>query len=221
MKINISIVKQSSPVDRDLEKPQSMRLKHSPISFCMWPALAVTFVISALNCLAQGTVSFTNSGFPITTNNLHGATGRIASLNYYFGLYMGTSAAAVQISTTPVLVVVNNSFPGIFTGGSLDVPGFDADTSYYFQVKGWSVAGGSVSYETALLNDPSGYFGVSQIGMVFLTQHEYGGGKLFGDSYPLVPAFEMTPIPEPSTFTLGGLAVAALAGWRWRRDRSK
>lgn len=185
------------------------------ISLTLWSALILT--TSPVECRAQGTVLFANDGFPIITNNLQGATGRAARLQYCFGLYMGTSAAAVQNSTTPVLVITNDSFPGIFGAAQYEVPGTYAGNSYYFQVKGWSVAGGPVSYETALINDPLGYFGVSQIGMVFLTVPDGDPSHLFGTSYPQVPAFVMTPIPEPSVLAFGGLAVAAWAGWCWRR----
>lgn len=134
--------------------PQSAQLAHKVTFLNLWIALAWVLSVSPVDCHGQGTVFFSNSGFPIITNNLQGATGRITAQSYYFGLYLGTSEAAVQNSTTPVLVIMNNSFPGIIGGGSRDLPGFNADTSYYFQVKGWSVAGGSLSYEAALNNDP-------------------------------------------------------------------
>lgn len=217
MKTSISILKQRPPILWRTAKPQSIQSERNLISLNLWPALALILAVSSFDCRAQGTVFFTNTGFPITTNDLHGATGKIAPHSYYFGLYMGTSAAEVQNSITPVLVVLNNGFAGEIGGSDHLLPGFNAGSSYYFQVKGWSVTGGSVSYETALMTDPSGYFGVSQIGTVFLTLPDQGGSGLFGPNYPEVPAFVMTPIPEPSAFALGGLALAAWAGWRWRR----
>lgn len=176
------------------------------ISLSLWPGLALILAVLPIECRAQGTLEFSNNGFPIITSNLQGATGRIAQLQCCFGLYMGTSDAAVQNSTSPVLVVTNHVFPGIFSAGDVVLPGFDADTWYYLQVKGWYVDGCPVSYETALMNDPTGYFGVSQIGMVLLTQYEFGGGILFGTSYPQVPVVKMMRVEvwrDPETKTNG------------------
>ena len=182
----------------------------------IWLTIFIACLLAQSQGLAQGYIDFDNPEYPLITNNLKGTTGKIATLGYFFGLYIGTTAASAQMSTTPVLVVRNDGFPGQIGVGNQVVHGYPEDTYFYFQVKAWSLAGGPISYETALLNDPTGYFGVSQIGTLYFSTPDGSTPPVIGTSPGSVPGFVLTPIPEPSTLALGALAVAGCVGCLWR-----
>jgi len=186
--------------------------------FILSSTIGVAVVAAALNAGAQGTVSF--GGANVTTNNTTtSVTGKIApASNYTFGLYLGATATAAQASTTPAFVITPaaNAFAGTISSATQTLTGHAAGESDFFVIKGWN--GGASSYETALSGGTASYAGVSAVGSATL-----GGGTspaffLFTGTGGIGAAgLVLTPVPEPSTFVLGGAGLAALAFLRRRK----
>ena len=188
--------------------------------FILSSTIGVAVVAAALNAGAQGTVSF--GGANVTTNNTTtSVTGKIApASNYTFGLYMGATAAAAQSSTTPAFIITpaGNAFAGTISSTTQTITGHPTGATDFFVIKGWN--GGAASYELALSSGSASYAGVSSVGQATTG---LGGGSspaffLFtGTGGVGANSLVLTPVPEPSTFVLGGAGLAALAFLRRRK----
>jgi len=180
---------------------------------------AVAMMAAAVSSNAQGTVNFSSSagGSCLVSNTTTGATSKIASGTYAFGLYVGATAGT--ISSTPVLQITNSGFAGIISGSTFTVNGgLSTGSTYFFVVKGWTAAAGSTfeSAQTSLLAGTA--VGVSAVGQFTAGGGSTPAGNLFGTSGTTVATpILLTPVPEPSTMVLGGLGIAALAFFRRRK----
>lgn len=186
-------------------------------AFCAVVLMALASIIGR----GQGTVDFRNTlSTPITTNNLQGTSGLISGAgNYRFGLYVGPFGSSGG-SLTLVGSGINGTIAGQFTGGSV-VAGFPPDTQVSFQVRGWSSFAGN-SYEQASIyatggNLPLAYLGQSMLGS--FTVPSSGSVILFGTGPGQVGGFELSPIPEPSTFILSVVGLLLLGGRRLCRTQ--
>jgi len=179
---------------------------------------AVALMGAAVSSNAQGTVNFSSSagGSCLVSNTTTGATSKIASGQYLFGLYLGATAGS--ISSTPAITITNSGFAGVISTSTFVVPGAATGTTYFFVVKGWNLAAGT-TYEAALASGLSGLaVGQSAVGQVTPGGGTGLAGNLFGNSGTTVATpVLLTPVPEPSTMVLGGLGIAALAFFRRRK----
>lgn len=185
---------------------------------------AVALLAAANYSQAQGVLSFASSGggTAIVSNTVTTATAKITSGQFAWGLYVGSSAAEVQASTTPVLTFTNTSFAGVISSANFTINALTGGTTYFFEVKGWTAASGASTYENAIKSGFTGLAaGVSSIGQI--TPLAVGSPNpnipgLFGAGAGQVSTPTMlTPVPEPTTMVLGGLGIAALAFFRRRK----
>ena len=181
---------------------------------------AVLIALVPIAAHGQGTIDFRNTpSTPITTNNLQGASGLISGAgNYRFGLYVGPFGSGGG-SLTLVGMGTNGAAAGQFNSSGL-IAGFPSGMQVSFQVRGWSSFAGN-SYEQAFNyatggNSPLAYLGQSAPG--FFTVPSSGSVIIFGTGPGQVGGFELSPIPEPSTFILSLLGLSLLGGLRLRRN---
>jgi hypothetical protein len=192
---------------------QSMR------SQLMKTLLAVMLVTwFALTAQGQGTVLFANTSTTQITNILTQLPISGAG-DYKFGLYVGLAGdpnPSMLLATT-----TNSIFPGRFIGGDVVVPQLPG-TQLAFQVRGWSSFAGATfeeAYALALTQTPP-YPLVGQSTVGFFTVPASGSVILFGTGPGQVGGFYLGPvIPEPSTYALSALALAAWVMCQARRGR--
>ncbi len=176
--------------------------------------LAFGLAVSPRQVQAQGTVSF--AGAVVMTYDWRGQpSGKISpASDFTFGLYLGTTAAGAQSSTTPAFVITPaaNAFPGTISSATQTISGHPTGETDYFVIKGWN--GGAASYEIGLSTGTSFISGVSAVGQITTG---LGGGSappffLFtGPGGIGANGLIFTPVPEPTAFQLGGVALAAIA----------
>ena len=177
---------------------------------------AFALLSSAIQGLSQGTVSFQNggSGYCIVSNETTGATAKIQSDQYAFSLYVGSSASEVLSSSVPVLTITNHGFGGIISASTYTVDRMVPGTTYSFDIKAWKISAGA-TFDLALA--AGGPTGITRPGIVTVGGGIIPPGRLFdaffgGIGPPvLMSVNEFSPIPEPSTLILSGLALAVVA----------
>ena len=181
--------------------------------------LGLVLTVAPQRVGAQGTVSFANA--VIYTNDYrtqaHGIMSPASA--YTFGLYLGTTAAAAQASTTPAFVITPaaNAFAGTISSATQTIVGHSTGETLFFVIKGWD--GGASSFEAALASGTASIGGISGVGYITTG---LGGGTappffLFtGPGGIGSTGFVFAFVPEPSAFALGGFCLAALA-FRKRR----
>jgi hypothetical protein len=164
----------------------------------------------------QGTVLFQNTSQTQITNILTWLPITGAG-DYRFGLYVGPAGdpnPSMLLATT-----TNSIFPGRFIGGDVVVPQLPG-TQLAFQVRGWSSFAGATfeeAYALALTQTPP-YPLVGWSGLGSFTVPASGSVILFGTGPGQVGGFYLGPvIPEPSTYALSALALAAWAVGRGAR----
>ena len=176
--------------------------------------LGLGLVAGPLQVHAQGTVSF--AGAVVMTNDWRGQpAGKISpASDFTFGLYLGTTAAGAQSSTTPAFVITPaaNAFPGTISSATQIIANHPTGETDYFVIKGWN--GGAASYEIGTSTGTSFICGVSAVGQITTG---LGGGSappffLFtGPGGVGANGLIFTPVPEPTAFELGGVVLAAIA----------
>jgi hypothetical protein len=186
---------------------------------------------SILASYGQGTVVFNNNASPAfnlwTNNAVRTASNLMSGASAYrIGLYAAPSSGAAEGSLTLVGLATNAPLAGKFNGGSAFVlpNGYAVSSPLTFQIRAWSFAGG-LSYEEALtasLSNPLDIaLGVSLLGTTAGGGTTPGGpvpaGSLFGTNPGQVGAFEIRPIPEPSSIALGLLGLGAIALFRRKK----
>ena len=152
-------------------------------------------ILFALNVSGQGTLVWNAPTNSITTNGL-GGNGPISGAgNYRFGLYVGSPGSPAG-SFSLVGLAVNGDVPGMYPGQNSIIPPPIGGGTIAIQVRAWSAFAG-FSYEEALSyalagNNPIAFLGQSTVDTYTI-----------GSPIPYRPAaFELTPVPEPSTFAL-------------------
>ncbi len=173
---------------------------------------------------AQGELIFANNAATTITNGLTGlpAPGGPEQDDTYVGLYIGNTNDPV--SSLQLIGNVTNCFaPGRFQGGTRFLDGWPAGVVVQLQLRVWLASTVYSTYEAALVGALGGDTSVL-LGASVPMFGRLGGG--FQDrpilfEYGLNPVVLM-PIPEPSEWTLVGVAVAAaaLAGRR-KHTRSR
>jgi len=179
--------------------------------------IGVAVLATALNSGAQGTVTFGGASV-VTSNTVTGATAKIVNNHYEFGLYLGTTLAALQASTSPVLVLPNTGpFAGQISSAIQTIANHPAGEVDFFVIKAWD-GGNTTSLESALAAGTATMDGISPVGTATLGSTA-GPFTLFGVTTGSIPAnsLVLTPVPEPSTLAIGGLGLAALAFFRRRK----
>lgn len=160
--------------------------------------LSVTFLLTAVNTFAQGTVNFVNVGPGLSAPvfDIDGTTALGPA--FLAQLFVGNSSSENSLSAVPDTAAFIGS--GFFVGGIRTLPGFAPGSKPFFQVRVWAAAGGA-SYEAALAaGAKAGKSPVFQI------------GEPLGDPFaspPTVPAkliglrsFALIPKPSIADFKL-------------------
>jgi len=187
--------------------------------------LLLALLALPVTLFGQGTVTFANnSNMKITTNDLAGHTGNVATgYKIRVGLYIGTVGA--DPSTFSLVAVATNSgtTSGNFTypGNPLAISGNNG-TAIDYQVRAWTLSSG-LDYETATALGT--FKGVSGIGTVTPATGATPTPNLFAPSAgnpdyagQLQSGFAITPVvPEPSSIALGFLGLGAVALFRRRK----
>jgi len=192
--------------------------------------LLTAFALSTVGAFAQGTVGFANIvtinpiPYVVWGENGGGAVGsRIAAagdvkVGLYYQNALVSPVVAIGKSSTGT---INAAFDGRFNGPSVTVPNLPAGQSGSFIVKAWS--GNFATYELA----QSG--GALYLGASAPFTNPTGGvidavtgvpglpAPLSGFVTPLSVSGATVVIPEPSTFALAGLGLAALVLIRRRK----
>jgi len=193
----------------------------------------------------QGQVTFANSATTlISTNSAHGtaAAGPVSPYSGSVGFYYALFVAASTVNTvtgvndpnwqTVVGYATNTTSAsgGRLAGGQPVVPGFLTGTTANFIIRAWSasVAGADwttartweTSYENTGATPTLGYWYDSPVEQIAV-----GGtpnpvtatfGATPGTSFQGF-TMDLRPIPEPSTFALAGLGMAAMLIFRRRK----
>jgi hypothetical protein len=172
--------------------------------------------------LAQGLVNFYNDATtPVYTQLIGGPTSIMSGPrdSFYFGLLIGDPLNGVNWTFTG-LYGTNTGVNGLFSGGTVAVPGWLAGTTTNFLVAGWSSDLGH-DYDPFLLLTGRGYFGtVNGFGVAgnestVPTLNLFNGdpGTISGNGFVL-----LTSVPEPSSASL--IAVGAGMWLLLRRKRA-
>jgi MYXO-CTERM domain-containing protein len=172
--------------------------------------------------LAQGTVTFVNSGsFPTTADRnvyiwLRSPEPPILLVgqNWVAQLYYGSDASSLAPhSANPSRFrVATTASPGTWSGGTRTLQGFTAGQSVSMQVRAWDA--GNTSGAPLISWDQSACRGASFVFTYVVPQPGAPANQLLMDN---LRSFQVCPIPEPSVIALGVLGVGALFLLRRRK----
>jgi hypothetical protein len=159
------------------------------------PILAALLFVPVAELRAQGVFLYSNISAPTRVGTLNGS---LAGSNILAQMFAGLEPD----SLTPVGPTAEHN-EGLVLAGKVAVPGAPADTSAYVQMVAWD----STLWGTSLVGVPTDQLGRTDVVAVFLTT------GMFPD-VTIAPRFTqpaiVPPIPEPSVWALGVLALGAL-----------
>lgn len=166
---------------------------------------------------AQGTIQLANNaGTRFRVNGVvppNLASGGPVGGTYSFGVYVGASAGS--LSAQPVGGLGTNTSTGGLIGGAnanaFQLPGFEANTTVFIQIRGWETRLGS--WEAG----QQGLHGQTEVRSVVLGPAS-GPGTVVWSSTDLTKfqAIDLV-VPEPSTIALGVLGLGSLLLFRRRK----
>lgn len=171
---------------------------------------------------AQGTVAFVNTATSAVKLVVPGTSTvsvptTAGLINY--GLFWGTSSD--NLALAPALGANSTSNAGIIAGNAsltYVINGAQELTTYWMQVKGWDASFGS---DWQLASTKGNWFGQTDIRQVTTAANLGPGTAIWQSATGTNPnrfyALQLTPVPEPTTFALAGLAGAALLIFRRRK----
>jgi hypothetical protein len=187
--------------------------------------LILCLSVLASGALAQGLINFANSPTTLVSVNLGGNVSTISGPvgTYLFALL--TSPVPTGPFTFSGLYASNivSSTGGRFSGGNgVAVNGWIPGTTMFYEIVGWSSAGGSVTFNPSWLSDANlpSLFDISAVGSGVA-----GGGSqnlpplpLFGGASGINDGFMLfSDFPEPSSLSLAGLGAVVLLIFRRRK----
>jgi len=189
--------------------------------------IAAILCLSALatGAFAQGVVNFANLASTPVTATINNQTASIAgsgTATYYFALLIGDSATGPF--TFANTYATNSTAAGRFVRNNVQVPGWAAGATKFYEIAGWESSLGATFNSAWLTTAPSGLFGVSGIG----SGTAGGTDPVSGQSFPTLPLFGGGSgiqsgfnlggaVPEPTSMALAGLGAAALLAFRRRK----
>jgi len=181
--------------------------------------LVLAVAVAASRAWAQGTLYFANGAVGVSSP-IYEADGvtKLSGPDYLAGLWWSpvpteTNAEAMYFSglTAPLHTGIN---AGYFFGGVKPIPGAPAQAYVAVQVRAWRVQDGADFFSAQA--KPGGHWGESNFIQVYLTSGPQPPRNLVGlQSFNLT----VTPLPEPSAFTLAVLGGAVLLLCRRVRPR--
>jgi len=140
---------------------------------------------------------------------------------FTFDVWAGTTAqtegSLVLIDETTFRTATANVLPaGLVNGGTTTVPGVTAGQTAHYEIRVWDNKGGTLTtWAAALLGGTA--MGESAI----LTSAPLGGsltdGTPVSNPSTTFTSFNISAVPEPTTFALAGLGAAALLIFRRRK----
>jgi hypothetical protein len=199
--------------------------------------------VLAVSAFAQGTVNVGNnfSGFrapiyaPDTGNPLTPHSGQSAlgiptgstvyggpllqGTNFTFAFYagpVGTLPANLTLrASTTFRTAATDALPAglVFPITDVVIPGVLAGSPAAYEIRVWDNVGGTItSFDLAFSKGRSGVFTSGPLGGI-----DPGGNPVLPPSTTGFTSFNITAVPEPSTFVLAGLGAAALVIFRRRK----
>jgi len=179
--------------------------------------LLLTLALAAVTTFtyAQGTIQFANNaGTRFRINGVVPAAGTVAVGQYTFGVYAG--ATADSLSSQPLGALgTSTATAGLITSSPSPqahaIPGFDANTTAFVQIRGWETRFGSWEAGQA------GLHGQTDVRSVLLGPGS-GPGTVVWSSTDLTKfqAINLV-VPEPSTIALAVLGLGSLLLFRRRK----
>lgn len=127
----------------------------------------------------------------------------------------GFQAALINSDTSAILAqtgFLSGGGAGIFSGGTVTVPGVAGGSIAHLQVEVWNTAFGS-TYASASASGQANAFAISPVLNITVTSAPNPPANLTG----LTPLSLNTVVPEPSSLALAGLGAAALMVFRRRK----
>jgi len=191
--------------------------------------------VAAVGAFAQGTVTFLNDTGTLTSppdRFIRFGANAAASLgvavnsaafgtNLQVQLYYGASTdpvgSLVAVTTAPARLRASTS-AGVGTwsaGGSRTLGNFGPGVTVDLQVRVWDINKGA-TYDAAIAAG-GGINGTSQV-FTYLIPNPSDPGSAFNMANFTGFSIDAAPIPEPSTFALAGMGVAALMIFRRRKQ---
>ena len=213
--------------------------------------VTLAFFSVAISLCAQGQVNFANTqSTPVWAGDPNGTAAVIGSppdSYYYFGLFLGQPNRNwyfTGLYATNLPVIGANGF-GLFSGGTVNVPGWPVGVSTNYFVAGWSGPSSAVGTNAAYSGPHDFqaqwltgkglpmYFGVSGVGsgiagdgmkIPALNLFEGGTGTLQPLPGPTGAGFFLYPsslVPEPSCSKLAVVGLATILLYRTLLKRNQ